>query len=391
MWINTSHKVLFEYTGNGQVVPKDVVRVQFHPSVIKVDDKAFHKCSKLREVILNEGLQYIGQDAFEECTSLTSITLPSTLTEIGMASFYECKKLKTICLNENLMWMGGYSFCRCTSLESITLPSTVMDIGENSFRECTNLKEVVLNEGLKTIGTRLFEDCKSLQIISLPSTLVKIASNTFSSCNSLREIRISESLLKVDTNNLFLDPPSITFHYKPASALKRITLTNLSSRLEDIIQAGQVDVQNKIQQCINQSEMIEWDRGGGEIYIPVEVTKRGWGLVKDCVAQIVSWIGYQRGGTMKGAGWLGGTTEETRIRDEWDTTKKQSIDQIDNLIKYYEIKEATTLFELALWKAKLDQVKDGVFRTRDECRIAVPGPVKDAIIQYLYGSDIPQA
>jgi len=288
------------------------------------------------------------------------------------------------------MWMGGYAFNRCTSLESITLPSSVTDIGNSAFAYCSSLNEVVLNEGLKTIGTRVFEDCNSLQNISLPSTLVKVASNAFSSCNSLREIMISESLLKVDTINLFLDPPSVTFHHKPAPSLERITLVNISLRLKVIIRAGQVDAQNKIQQCINQTEMIEWDRGGGEIYIPVEVTKRGWGLVKDRVAQIVSWIGYQRGAKK---GWLAWkiATEEMRIRDEWDTTKKQSIDQIDNLIKYYEIKEATTLFELALWKAKLDQVKDGVFRTRDECRIAVPGPVKDAIIQYLYGSDIPQA
>ena len=64
MWINTSSKEVFEYTGNGQEVPKDVVSVRFHPSVVKVDDKAFYKCNRLKEVILNEGLQYIGQDAF---------------------------------------------------------------------------------------------------------------------------------------------------------------------------------------------------------------------------------------------------------------------------------------------------------------------------------------
>ena len=108
--------------------------------------------------------------------------------------------------------------------------------------------------------------------------------------------------------------------------------------MEDIIQAGQVDIQNKLQQCINQSEMIKWEREQGEIYIPVEVTKRGLDLVKHHVAQIVSWIGYHKKG--EDAGWVGGTiyiipsAEETRRRHEWDTTKKQSIDQIDNLIKY---------------------------------------------------------
>ena len=99
-----------------------------------------------------------------------------------------------------------------------------------------------------------------------------------------------------------------------------------------------MDAQNEIQQCVNHSE-IEWRRGG-EIYIPVEATRRreGW-LLKDYF---------------------------------W---------RIPNSIKHHEMKEATTIFELALWKAKIDQGEDDVFRTA--CRIEVPGPVKDCILQYL--------
>ena len=58
--------------------------------------------------------------------------------------------------------------------------------------------------------------------------------------------------------------------------------------------------------------------------------------------------------------------------------------QFVNWIKYYELKEATTLFELALWKAMMDQAeKDICVRDRDACRVEVPGPVKDTIIQFL--------
>lgn len=124
-------------------------------------------------------------------------------------------------------------------------------------------------------------------------------------------------------------------------ALERITFPNISTRLEDIIRAGQVDVQNKIQQYINQGE-IEWERGG-TIRIPVEVTRRrnGWDLVQQHFQQIVKWI------------------------------------------MYYEMKEATTLFELALWKAIIDQVGSISRHGRDAYRVDVPGPVKDAILQYL--------
>ena len=114
-------------------------------------------------------------------------------------------------------------------------------------------------------------------------------------------------------------------------ALERMIFPNLSSRLEYIIQAGHLDVQNKIQQHISRGG-IEWRRGG-TIYIPLEVTRPHWDTAKQCLDQISFWI------------------------------------------KYYERKEATTLFELALWKAKMDQADDTSMH-HDEYRVEVPGPAK---------------
>ena len=76
--------------------------------------------------------------------------------------------------------------------------------------------------------------------------------------------------------------------------------------------------------------------------------------------------------------------EVTRRRNDWCSVEHH-FGQIVNLMKYYELREATTLFELALWKAKIDQVEDDIYyaRGRDACRVEVPGPVKDTIIQFL--------
>ena len=68
--------------------------------------------------------------------------------------------------------------------------------------------------------------------------------------------------------------------------------------------------------------------------------------------------------------------------DNWNTVQ-QSLDQIIKWIRYYEIKEATTLFELALWKSNLDQAEAANDINRDVNRIEIPGPVKDTILQYL--------
>ena len=62
---------------------------------------------------------------------------------------------------------------------------------------------------------------------------------------------------------------------------------------------------------------------------------------------------------------------------------RSSLDKIVDLIVYYEMKEATIIVELALWKAKIDQTDENNPADRDVCRIEVPGPVKDAILQYL--------
>ena len=123
----------------------------------------WENCTNLREVTLNEGLQEIMSGApwectyycgaFYNCTSLTIIKLPSTLTEIGESAFNGCTNLSGIVLNEGLQEIGYWAFCGCSSLERITLPTTLNKIGRSAFRSCTNLSEVVLNGGLWEIGS----------------------------------------------------------------------------------------------------------------------------------------------------------------------------------------------------------------------------------------------
>ena len=67
----------------------------------------------------------------------------------------------------------------------------------------------------------------------------------------------------------------------------------------------------------------------------------------------------------------------------WNTTKRWRLGQISKSIAYYEMKEGLTLFELALWKAKIEQAGGTSPANRSTCRIEVPGPVKDCILQYL--------
>ena len=126
---------VFEYTGNGQTVPEDVVSVRFHSSVIEVEEKAFMDCIQLIEVTLNNGLLRIGDNAFTRCSSLQSINIPSTVIKIGKTAFSGCTGLSVVELNEGLQKIGQSAFKWCQSLQSISIPSTVNEIGSNAFEQ----------------------------------------------------------------------------------------------------------------------------------------------------------------------------------------------------------------------------------------------------------------
>ena len=166
-------------------------------------------------------------------------------------------------LNEGLVTIDKRVFKECRSLESIALPSTITDIGDAAFLGCDHLREVVLSEGLEKIGSQAFETCESLESITFPSSVIEIGSMAFKGCSGLSEVVCIEGLPKFEYN---------TFSYCPA--LETITFPNISTRLDNIIRAGQVDVQNKIQKYINQDIEIEWRRGGTICILVVEVTRR---------------------------------------------------------------------------------------------------------------------
>ena len=117
---HTSEDV-FEYTGEDCYVPRDVVSVRFHSSVIGVpaNDHTF-KGTSLKEVELNEGLLKICMWAFKNCNSLERIVFPSTVTEIDSYAFQYCNSLKEVVLNEGLERIGSHTFEDCKSLYRVS-------------------------------------------------------------------------------------------------------------------------------------------------------------------------------------------------------------------------------------------------------------------------------
>jgi len=329
---------VFEYTGKGQIVPKKVVKVQFHPSVVEVEEKVFCECNELEEVVLNEGLQSIGYKAFYRCESLQNITIPSTVTEIGDWAFHTCWKLKRVAFSKGLQKIGSSAFNTCRRLQRIILPSTVTEIDEGAFWHCTNLKEVVFNEGLKKIkGSSTFWGCSSLESVTIPSTVTQINDYAFMCCGSLKDVTLHDRI------QMGKCP------FSECTQPIRLSFSSISKRLDSIIRAGHYPrVEAKIDEVRGAVE-----RRGSDMFLPVPpAMKLPYLDVADNDANF-DWRPFE-----------------------------DSLDKIVKRIRYYEVNEATTLLELALWKFNMVR-DDNKQENRDAYRVEVLGPVKDTILHYL--------
>ena len=182
------------------------------------------------------------------------------------------------------------------------------------------MREVIFNNGLKKIGINAFYNCESIESTKLPSTVTEICDYAFSGCSNLREVELNGRVKRTAFDN--------------CDELERFLFPAISYRLDNIIQTGHwEELEDKLNEVRG---VVQWESD------------------KLFVSSATRWNDLRR-----------------------------DLGRIARLVSYYEVKEATTTFELALWKSKLDQV-DATYNTnRAAYRIDVPGPVKDTMLEYL--------
>lgn len=141
-------------------------------------------------VILADGVTGIGESAFSDCSSLTSISLPKGVTSIGNWAFYGCISLTNISLPDGVTSIGDNAFAQC-ALISIILPEKLTSIGMATFADCGGLTSINLPKGVTSIEDGAFRGCTSLISISLPDGVTRIGDWAFESCSNLEEISLS--------------------------------------------------------------------------------------------------------------------------------------------------------------------------------------------------------
>ena len=155
-------------------------------------------------VELREGLMQIIEEVFHSCTSLESISIPSSVRDIGLCAFIGCTQLMNVELMEGLRCIIAGAFGFCTSLESISIPSSVRDIGPCALNGCTQLMYVELCDGMEYIREEAFFGCTSLRSISIPSTVKRIHRTAFKECSNLVAIDFCEDIEEFITESSLL-------------------------------------------------------------------------------------------------------------------------------------------------------------------------------------------
>ena len=191
----------------------------------KIGNSAFSGCSSLQSITIPSSVTSIGSNAFSGCSSLQSITIPSSVTSIGSNAFQNCSSLKSITIPESVTSIGNSAFSGCSSLQSINIPSSVTSIGNSAFSGCSSLQSITIPSSVTSIGSNSFYGCYCKYAVinstsNINSSTYKFNVRTsydFSECKSIPVLSSSNSLQDVLWVNAIYVPLSLYYEWKEAT------------------------------------------------------------------------------------------------------------------------------------------------------------------------------
>lgn len=193
------------------LIPGNIKHNDITYKVVAICDEAFMGDNSITKVIIEEGVEEIGNYAFSGCFNLKDIFIPSSVISIGHNIFNCCERLCKIEVDNNNPKYDSRNHCNgiiATKTNELVLgcyttiiPGTVTTIRENAFRNCLNLTKLIVPEGIELICEYAFANCNNLETIKISSTVEVIDINAFSGCGNISCIIVDENNSSFDSRN----------------------------------------------------------------------------------------------------------------------------------------------------------------------------------------------
>ena len=139
-----------------------------------VESGAFSNCVNLSGISFPDGLVSIGDGAFFGCSSLSHVMIPGNVTTIGVGAFMGCSNLVDITVPDGVNIISDKAFSGCSSLINVIIPNNIIKIGLEAFKDCISIESITLSNQLTTIGKAAFRGCRGLTSITIPSSVIDI-------------------------------------------------------------------------------------------------------------------------------------------------------------------------------------------------------------------------
>ena len=178
-----------DYTGNA---PEVIIPSKYMGSTVtSISSSVFENCSGLTSITIPDSVKSIGERAFSGCSGLTSITIPDSVKRIGSSAFSGCSGLTSVIIGSGVESIGSSAFWGCsgiiqkengvsyvdkwvidcdTSVTSVTLRANTVGIGEYAFRYCSGLTSITIPNSVTSIGYCAFKGCSGLTSINYRGT-----------------------------------------------------------------------------------------------------------------------------------------------------------------------------------------------------------------------------
>ncbi|EPC4008976.1 leucine-rich repeat domain-containing protein [Flavobacterium psychrophilum] len=169
-------------------------------SVTSIGRYAFNMCSRLTSVTIPNRVTSIEIETFNNCIRLTSVTIPNSVTYIAKSAFESCSGLTSVTIPNSVTTIGDGSFAGCSGLISVTIPNSVTDIENGAFFSCSGLTSVTIPNSVTTIGDGSFARCSGLTSVTIPNSVTTIGDGSFARCSGLTSVTIPNSVTAIGEN-----------------------------------------------------------------------------------------------------------------------------------------------------------------------------------------------